>query len=184
MNYKDYDESKPPYVEFTNDEESLYPILEAFSPNREYDALYKLNAIYRWSENIMNDASSQAVCKSGCFHCCAQKVAIKPIELENIRANIGGFQARDNGRFCPLLDMDKGACGVYKARPLACRSMLTFDDPKYCKSNETHYTFDITQLSPVMKQILDSHDLGDYLARNIDMVMSGEEVDLRDEFQP
>ncbi|KAF1306240.1 hypothetical protein BLX42_23740 [Pseudomonas sp. SG-MS2] len=185
MNYKDYDESKPPAVKFADDEESIYPILEAFAPNRQHDALYKLNAIYRWSENLMGDASSQAVCESGCFHCCAQKVAIKPIELDNIRANIGGFQARDNGRFCPLLDMDKGACGVYEVRPLVCRAMLTFDNPKYCERDEKHYTFDINHLGRAMKQVLENQgDLGEYLAGNIDMVMRGEEIDLRVEFQP
>lgn len=76
MNYKDYEKSKPPCVNFANDEVSLYPILGAFAPNREHDALDKLSAIYRWSENLISDVSSQAACKPGCFHCCAQKVAI------------------------------------------------------------------------------------------------------------
>jgi Fe-S-cluster containining protein len=184
MNYKDYDESKPPYMEFANDDASIYPILEAFAPNKDHDALYKLNAIYRWSENLMANASSQAVCKSGCFHCCAQKVAVKPIELDNIRTNIGDFQARDNGRFCPLLDIEKGACGIYEVRPLVCRAMLTFDNPKYCERGERHWIFDFKQLNPVMNQVLVDHELGEYLASNIEQIMLGEEVDLREEFQP
>lgn len=183
MNYKDYDESKPPCIMAVDDEESIYPILEAFAPNKNHDDLYKLNAIYIWSENLMSDASSQAVCQSGCFHCCAQKVAVKPIELKNILTNIGDFQARDNGEFCPLLDMDKGVCGVYEVRPLVCRMMLAFDNPKYCASDELHWIFDVNNLKILMEQVLGKHEYGDFLASGIEQIISGKEVDLRNQFK-
>lgn len=80
--------------------------------------------------------------------------------------------------------MDKGACGIYEACTLVCRAMLTFDNQKYCERNETHYTLDIRQLDLAVKQVLDDEgDLGEYPAGNIDMVMRGEKVDLRAEFQ-
>lgn len=183
MKYKDYDPKNPPLFTFPNTEESMYPILKAFAPNYDYDQLYKLNAIYAWSENLLENLRKQDVCQVGCFHCCAQKVAVSPIEIINIKNHLGDFIPRDNGMYCPLLDIDEGKCGIYPFRPLVCRTMLTFDDPKYCESNTKHYIYNSPQHHTAMHKILSNlGPIGTRLFQDITKVLEGKESDLREVF--
>jgi hypothetical protein len=185
MQFKDYDENNVPRITLGNTEECIYPIMKAFAPAETHDSIYKLNAIYKWVENLIEDARNQAVCQSGCYHCCAQKVVVKPIEIINITNNLGEFTPRDNGLFCPLLDLDNGKCGVYKFRPLTCRTMLTFDDPKYCVTNETHHIFDFPQANTAISSTLSNlGHLGQILATKIGEVFTGEDLVLHESIKP
>ncbi|MGF6153829.1 YkgJ family cysteine cluster protein [Pseudomonas fluorescens] len=185
MKFKDYDANNPPYVELANTVESIYPILEAFAPNQSYDQLFKLNAVYQWTKHLMADANKQSVCSAGCYHCCAQKVAVKPIEIDNIKNNLNAFPPRDNGRFCPFLNLNEGKCGIYEFRPLSCRSMLTFDNPKYCITDEDHHIFNSYMLNSAFTQILSGfEDLGQSLAHDIVKIFAGKDQYLDEAFTP
>ncbi|HYH38343.1 MAG TPA: YkgJ family cysteine cluster protein [Azospirillum sp.] len=86
-------------------------------------------------------------CRKGCSHCCISYVAATAPELfliarglkgprrAAVAARVAGADAATNGRsiaerfaeprLCPLLE--DGACGIYPARPSACRSLASFD---------------------------------------------------------
>lgn len=90
-------------------------------------------------------------CKTGCSYCCRMEVSIsnseallllsavqaQPEEMQQrLRARIDALAPRLRGvnaetrrrlnEPCPLLN-DDGACSVYDARPLGCRSHVSFD---------------------------------------------------------
>ena len=76
-------------------------------------------------------------CQPGCSSCCYQHLSVLPVEFARLAAAVGALdeearealaarlqdvpgRGRDDPR-CPLLD-DEGACRVYAARPLICRT--------------------------------------------------------------
>lgn len=98
-------------------------------------------------------------CKPGCMACCYSWVTVGLAEAEYIWAALEQQQRQrvlETGRqrlaelvhhrkqpnwptthflrrqACPLLT-EEGRCGVYQARPLACRGVLTDLDPQYCQ---------------------------------------------------
>lgn len=72
-------------------------------------------------------------CRLGCHGCCRPGLTVSPIEAEAIRAYLAARPALSqslveqerndphSGARCAFLGAD-GACGIYEARPLVCRS--------------------------------------------------------------
>jgi Fe-S-cluster containining protein len=70
-------------------------------------------------------------CRQGCDDCCKVELVVSGVEAEAVRALLDATpaaaraalmtraRARTEGR-CPALEAD-GRCGIYQARPLACR---------------------------------------------------------------
>lgn len=102
-------------------------------------------------------------CRPGCFACCHGWVTLSRLEAEALLPHLTEAQrarvraegawrlaflkeAKDDPRFperfflqrrpCPLLE--GGLCGVYAHRPLACRGLLTDEDPRYCDPGNPH----------------------------------------------
>jgi Fe-S-cluster containining protein len=83
--------------------------------------------------------ASAMKCALGCHSCCKPGLTVSRIEAENIRAFLRGreedFLAREKSARkdrCSFLDPD-GACGIYEARPVVCRSHgapIQFKDPE------------------------------------------------------
>ena len=101
-------------------------------------------------------------CRAGCFFCCygwveaslgeAERVLEAASDAARRRAYLEGrrrarllVRAKNDPRLperhflaqspCPFLE--GGRCGVYSARPLACRGVLTDLDPAYCAPGAT-----------------------------------------------
>lgn len=82
---------------------------------------------------IQGRYSDQFRCRAGCHSCCKPGLTINPMEAEAIRRYLGerpelAARLREleaanpfKGKRCPFLGAD-GACGIYEARPLVCRS--------------------------------------------------------------
>jgi uncharacterized protein len=85
-------------------------------------------------------------CARGCDHCCrslAQLPQLTPPEWQRLAPAIDALHpdvkaavrtrlaaAPDSGPVvCPLLDLDRGECRVYDARPIACRTYGFYTDP-------------------------------------------------------
>ena len=63
-------------------------------------------------------------CRRGCDHCCrslSTPMRVSRAEYERIVAAIGVVPEVSDPRVCPLLDAS-GACRIYDARPIACRT--------------------------------------------------------------
>ncbi len=102
-------------------------------------------------------------CRAGCFACCYGWVTASRLEAEALLPHLTEAQrarvraegqarlallkeSKDDPRFperffllkrpCPLLE--GGLCGVYPHRPLACRGVLTDEDPGYCQPGNPH----------------------------------------------
>lgn len=78
-------------------------------------------------------------CRRGCDHCCrnlAREPEITAAEWARLAPLVRGMQlASDDPRVCPLLDRGTGACRVYEARPVACRTYGFYverDQGLYC----------------------------------------------------
>ncbi len=80
-------------------------------------------------------------CRAGCDACCrtlaviprvceaefealAEAVEALPASVQGeIRSRLESLRPGEDGRLvCPLLDLDRGYCRVYEARPIACRT--------------------------------------------------------------
>lgn len=97
-------------------------------------------------------------CRAGCFACCLGLVTLSRLEGEALLPHLTGAQrqrlleegpkrlallkeGKDDPHFpsrfflsrtpCPFLE--EGLCGVYPWRPLACRGLLTAQDPSLCQ---------------------------------------------------
>lgn len=81
-------------------------------------------------------------CARGCDDCCKRRFSVTSIEAEAIAAELAALpearrdaiaaRARTADTACPMLDAD-GACAVYAARPLICRTHglpIRFEEPK------------------------------------------------------
>jgi len=104
--------------------------------------------IHAGFDTAMRHARREPVaCRKGCAHCCISYVAATAPELfliargltgarrAAVAARVATADAETHGRsvaerfagprLCPLLE--NGACGIYPARPTACRSLASFD---------------------------------------------------------
>ena len=102
--------------------------------------LKKLELIYEFWDVSTRFYKKYASCKKGCSACCYFDVQITEIEAQHITFKTGKkhtqpSQALLTGhtKACPFLEKN-GACGVYFARPLACRSLHAFGPSHLCES--------------------------------------------------
>jgi len=126
--------------------------LLATEVHREVDALLE--------RDLGNDAGHAAIrCGKGCSHCCSGPVEIWPQEAALLAAHLREAaipidaaklerQSRhtvDSWREQPASDQScvflqpDGACGVYAARPNACRKLLVTSDPQHCDISRGEY---------------------------------------------
>ncbi len=85
-----------------------------------------------FAATVIADAESFA-CRRGCAQCCHVELSLSPVETAAVRGHFAthdGAQARIQSRAaardgrdtrCVMLDND-GACDIYDARPLVCRT--------------------------------------------------------------
>lgn len=66
-------------------------------------------------------AGDALTCKRGCDSCCVDGLSVLPVEAAFIEAHGGRPPARQRAGMCWFLD-DDGACTVYEARPVLCRT--------------------------------------------------------------
>jgi len=113
-----------------------------------------MDATSKLIDGLLSKAGDRPVaCQSGCAHCCYQAVGVSvpealaleahvrttrtPEELEALVARVRATDDRTRGLSsaerlspelpCPFLDEGTGRCGVYEARPLACRGTNSLD---------------------------------------------------------
>lgn len=119
-------------------------------------------------EAISARAGDAVTCHRGCDACCAPGLSVLPVEAENIARHLEEFPVDGRGQRpdrCTFLD-DVGACRIYVARPLLCRthglalkasssqrtSLRIVDDVSVCALN-------YTQRAPAPAEILDADTL-------------------------
>ena len=115
----------------------------------------KLQKIYRLADQIMQHAAPHVACHKGCSSCCKMNVQITSDEAALIEQT-GGVQAASlkstaiheigkyNGVPCPFLK--DGQCSIYEARPLVCRTHVSFySDDYWC-----HPSRNLEQAAPVV----------------------------------
>ncbi len=95
-----------------------------------YDALAaKVDAFFA---RVMTTHPGQMQCRRGCFACCHPHLHLLGYEWRRLRAAVLALDAEARTRIaaraaethpahCALLD-DSGACSVWNARPMVCRS--------------------------------------------------------------
>jgi Fe-S-cluster containining protein len=66
-------------------------------------------------------AGDALTCKRGCDACCVDGLSVLPVEAALIQAHGGRPSPRQREGMCAFLD-DDGACTVYEARPVLCRT--------------------------------------------------------------
>src|SRR5205823_15057735 len=101
-------------------------------------AVAHIGAVF--DRSVPENARKSIACRSGCAHCCRQRVAVTAIEAfalahvlrgrSSLAATVAAADARTRGLDgkqrldaaieCPLLVEQK--CSVYPARPLVCRT--------------------------------------------------------------
>ena len=96
-------------------------------PFRNLSALYEKVQVH--SDRIMDTYSSKFQCRRGCSDCRSSDRSVSAVEYANVAQALSEVpektlsrlksQPRSKKRCSMLLD---GACSVYKARPLICRS--------------------------------------------------------------
>lgn len=103
------------------------------------------------------------VCRKGCAWCCKVPVTVTAVEAAYIHSVYGvpmntlstpprvRLKVDD---YCPLLDQETGTCSVYEARPLACRSFFTYDDPKYCVDPTTDHLISSANSHNTLKHLV------------------------------
>lgn len=110
----------------------------ASAPGTLSDRAKQLSEI---TDTIASKVAPYAICRRGCSHCCHQAVIISKWEAERIGRAIGRAPApADRGSIgqmaesrktyartaCPFLK--QGACSIYSARPLLCRTHFSMED--------------------------------------------------------
>jgi Fe-S-cluster containining protein len=103
------------------------------------------------SAPLLTNTDLKIACSAGCTYCCRFEVSVSSSEallalraiqalpeadqsriserIEALAPLLRGLNARDRrslNQSCPLLT-DAGACSIYSARPLSCRSHVSFD---------------------------------------------------------
>ena len=95
---------------------------------QRYDALR--DDVTQASANLFDTYRSHLACKRGCYFCC-DPITVLPVEIHSVRRHIATHGApepealsgppEDNHPRCHFLGKD-GACTIYEARPLICRT--------------------------------------------------------------
>jgi Fe-S-cluster containining protein len=105
-----------------------------------------MNRLYQIQEQVRERTAQVAAahgdwpCRKGCDDCCRHLAAVPRVTgdewlliadaidalptplAQTVRARLRESAGSTRPVVCPLLDMDSGACLIYAARPVACRS--------------------------------------------------------------
>lgn len=107
--------------------------------NQPGDQLGKrLQAVYRYSDELCQFISKFMSCSRGCSFCCSIDVQITTLEAHyiqeqsRIRASGGTSITTGHRDPCPFVASD-GSCSIYTFRPLACRIYHAAGEPINCR---------------------------------------------------
>ncbi len=98
----------------------------------------QLHAIYQYLDIFRPYLAPYMSCSKGCSHCCHIDVQLSPLEAAYIQMRTGVVMSQPRSITtghttpCPFLS-EAGACGIYEARPLACRIFHAMGDPENCR---------------------------------------------------
>ena len=106
----------------------------------------QLHAVYRYTDEFSSFISQFMSCSKGCAYCCHMDVQMTTLEAEYIQVNAGVAlritKSITTGHRdpCPFLAKG-GSCGIYSARPLACRLYHAAGEPANCQPGrlQNHY---------------------------------------------
>ncbi len=100
-------------------------------------------------------------CQKGCYSCCKKDLTVSQIEAENIKDHLKNPQvlekiSLDKGQkaYCDFLSED-GACLIYEARPIICRS---HGAPIRWKESENSEQRDVCYLNFTTQKLEDLSD--------------------------
>lgn len=94
-------------------------VTDSIDPLAEHRAaLAKIDAAVAQTSARAGDALT---CKRGCDACCVDGLSVLPVEAALIEVHGGRPPAQQREGMCAFLD-DDGACTVYEARPVLCRT--------------------------------------------------------------
>lgn len=130
----------------------LLPLVEGFTEGVTHEIL---STVYKIADIYYNDViKPDAVCKSGCSHCCKIPVQVSIVEAAYIQEKTGAkandllnnsvrapAQAKND---CPFLVNDN--CSIYEYRPFHCRLFATYDSAVFCAAggHVSHYISNYT----------------------------------------
>ncbi|HVW07794.1 MAG TPA: YkgJ family cysteine cluster protein [Bryobacteraceae bacterium] len=107
---------------------------------QEMDRLYQIQEQVRDRAANVVEAHGDWPCRKGCDDCCRHLASVPRVTreewlpiadaidalpataVEMVRARVRASAGAMRPVVCPLLDSDSGACLIYDARPVACRS--------------------------------------------------------------
>jgi Fe-S-cluster containining protein len=140
-----------------------------------------LNKTDEKSKEITTRYADKIRCGKGCHSCCLHGLTVNGLERENIRrhlvstpglaekAEVNAKANHHNGQRCSFLDAD-GACLIYEARPIVCRShgvplktALESDPAVHISSSTAHLS-----VCPLNFTDLDLKDVGSHYFINLD----------------
>ncbi|WP_181160240.1 SEC-C metal-binding domain-containing protein [Priestia megaterium] len=122
--------------------------------------LQLIDELYEAYDPAIQQLQRNAPCRKGCISCCFQDVVLEKIEARkilnsinkdvnnNIKRNMKEKKEREkiplssktdvkNYRTnystpCPFLNIEKGECSIYQARPFRCRLHFVYTHPSLC----------------------------------------------------
>ncbi len=143
------------------------------------DAFAIINGSIDYIIEVENEQNRKMGCCAGCSTCCHQDVPVSPLEAiavyfathtylqgetkEKVHKQLqaqNGDISKNHGQ-CPFLLDDK--CSIYPLRPIACRSLLVFNEP--CKAR-TYEEIEGTNL-PLYITIMDNCRLPSPIATHL-----------------
>jgi Fe-S-cluster containining protein len=130
------------------------------------------------------------VCRRGCTACCQVQLTLAPVEAERVREALAALapdarrrvraRAQHSSATCVMLE-DDGACAIYAARPLVCRTQghaLRYpreslpQETVFAVSDDGEITWcplNYTQRAPASEDVLEATRIDELLARvNLD----------------
>lgn len=150
MNFRTIEEAKAlPWPKVPESIAKDVQALDMRLPFSNESSIGKLRKIYAISDKVTSIFAENAVCREGCSFCCKNGVAITELEARYIQTSIGvdidkgssvTLRQDSEGTPCGFLTNLRG-CSIYASRPFACRTVLTFDDPRYCAEPNMGHVF-------------------------------------------
>lgn len=163
--------------------------LEPFLTNGNVNVLKKVERLYEFVDwyITVTGVREKAVCQRGCAHCCYLDVDVTLIEALYLAKKTGNLTVIDRNErlrakyevghnYCQFLDKNTGTCTVYEYRPLACRSFMAFDNPKFCELDaDGHGTEHAIY-------VVKSSQLVQFIGYQLERMSSGRFADIREWF--
>ncbi len=144
------------------------------------DAFAILNGAIDYLIDCEKEEKRELGCGAGCSACCFQEVPISPLEAialcygakeylqgeEKIKVQAqlkeqNGNKDWNNGQ-CPFLVEDK--CSIYPLRPMACRSLLVFNEPCKKRTFEEIKGTNLSLYIPIRENCRVPHFIATHLA--------------------